>query len=287
MRITSTSPVLVYVVIEMCGKVAGSADAVTSSDARCDVNAFFLPPVEQFFRCAADVSENSCDTVCPAFWNSGECALKRAMSGNQSSEASDSVKGVVMPSSSGSASEESRTWHVHHELNGTSFNTTDACVLANATYLPFRLDLASGSFLPAGTRLAKLYSACVPNISAQGGEGDGADNDCDGLVDEEVENMEDDDGDDRVDEDTSSDCADGASSRAARSGGLQRAVAEPGPPWFFDYEEEDSEMPLLAVIISLSVAIFAVIAVISIFLLMEVMSRRRQIRNTKIRPFVS
>lgn len=155
---------------------------------------------------------------------------------------------------------------------------------------PFRLDLASVSFLPAGSRLAKLYSACVPNISAQGGKGDGEDNDCDGLIDEELVNMVDDDGDGRIDEDTASDCESDVSLRTARSGSLQRAVAAagPGPPWSFEgYQQEDSQMPLLAVIISLSVAIFAVVAVISIFLLMELMSRRRQIRNTKIRPFVS
>ena len=165
-------------------------------------------------------------------------------------------------------------------------------MVANTTYLPFRLDRASLSFLPAGTRLAQLYSACVPNVSAQGGEGDGVDNDCDGYVDEEVENMEDDDGDGRIDEDTARDCqnAGDGGARAARSRDLQKAVAEVAAPpqWpFADYEGEDSEMPLLAVIISLSVAIFAVVAVISIFLLMELMSRRRQIRNTKIRPFVS
>ncbi|XP_062582080.1 uncharacterized protein LOC134243869 [Saccostrea cucullata] len=55
-----------------------------------------------------------------------------------------------------------------------------------------------------------------------------------------------------------------------------------------DVEEDDnSQEYMLAVILSLCVAIFAVIAVISSFLLMEFISRQKQIRNTKIRPFVS
>ncbi|KAK3101994.1 hypothetical protein FSP39_007969 [Pinctada imbricata] len=44
---------------------------------------------------------------------------------------------------------------------------------------------------------------------------------------------------------------------------------------------------MIAVIVSLCVAIFAVIAVISTFFLLEFLSRRKQLRNTKIRPFVS
>ncbi|XP_061173257.1 uncharacterized protein LOC133182410 isoform X2 [Saccostrea echinata] len=55
-----------------------------------------------------------------------------------------------------------------------------------------------------------------------------------------------------------------------------------------DAEEDDnSQEYMIAVILSLCVAIFAVIAVISSFLLMEFISRQKQIRNTKIRPFVS
>lgn len=60
----------------------------------------------------------------------------------------------------------------------------------------------------------------------------------------------------------------------------------------FMYEEipdDDSVLNeyLIAVIVSLCTAIFAVIAVISTFLLLELLRRRRQIRNTKIRPFVT
>lgn len=58
--------------------------------------------------------------------------------------------------------------------------------------------------------------------------------------------------------------------------------------FFQDVEEDDhSQEYLMAVVLSLCVAIFAVIAVISSFLLMEFISRQKQIRNTKIRPFVS
>lgn len=58
--------------------------------------------------------------------------------------------------------------------------------------------------------------------------------------------------------------------------------------FFQDVEEDDySQEYMMAVVLSLCVAIFAVIAVISSFLLMEFISRQKQIRNTKIRPFVS
>ena len=339
--LVSTSPVLVYAVIEICLGAqatadgdAASASASASADPLCYVNAFFVPAVEQYFRCAVEVQDNTCHNVCPSFWNSRTCASQAdlaaaaaaaaaASSGNSSSPSSSEssgsnssssstttisssgssaggVGGVGVDGSGGGGGYDSRVWHVRRTTallnNGTtsSLNTTDTCVVANASYLPFRLDLASASFMPAGTRLARLYGACLPNVSAQGGgQGDGVDNDCDGLIDEEVEDMADDDGDGRVDEDTSSDCQNDASSRTARSGddvgggGQRGAVVGAGPPWFIAYEEEDSQMPLLAVIISLSVAILAVVAVISIFLVMELMSRRRQIRNTKIRPFVS
>ncbi|XP_060072455.1 uncharacterized protein LOC132552312 [Ylistrum balloti] len=44
---------------------------------------------------------------------------------------------------------------------------------------------------------------------------------------------------------------------------------------------------MIAVIVSLGTAIFAVVAVLSTFLLLEVLSRRRQLGNSKIRPMVS
>lgn len=44
---------------------------------------------------------------------------------------------------------------------------------------------------------------------------------------------------------------------------------------------------IVAVIVSLSVALLAVCAVISSFVLIELISRRKQLRSTKIRPFVS
>ncbi|XP_076449999.1 uncharacterized protein LOC143286342 [Babylonia areolata] len=298
----STSPILVYVVTEICAAEAEGAGEGGSSSSGCDVNAFVLPPVEQYFRCVAHVRGNSCDVACPSFWNSGACRKSAAMNASDSvDEDVDAGTGGVMPGLGGTVPggeaavtpHDDRIWHVQHQSNTTSSSSsspsdgTELCVTANSSYLPFRLTSA-GSFLPAGTRLARLYRACVPSISEQGGDGDGVDNDCDGFIDEEMENMADDDGDGRIDEDTSSDCQSDVASRKTRSGDLQKAVADPAPVWpFADYEQEESEMPLFAVIISLSVAIFAVIAVISVFLLMELMSRRRQIRNTKIRPFVS
>lgn len=262
-------PVLVHVVAEVC-LPATTEGATGVKEARKSVNAFFLPPLEQYFRCYAEPSSNSCVRACPRFWGSQPCTP-----GQESAEGQK--VGIL---------EGQRSWDVYQTSNVSSLGTTDICVSANDSFMQFRLDAVSATFAPAGTRLAKLYRACVKDIIAKGGLGDGIDNDCDGLIDEEVENMLDDDGDGSIDEDTSAQCASDVNSRTPRSGDLQRAVADPMTQ-FYDYDDDESGMPLLAVIISLSTAIFAVILVISIFLLMELMTRRRQIRNTKIRPFVS
>lgn len=151
----------------------------------------------------------------------------------------------------------------------------------------FLQDGAAGSVIPMGSRLSRIHGACVQTIVANGGGGDGVDNDCDGFIDEETLDMEDDDGDSRVDEDTGMVCNETETSRSLRSKEVDKSVTNV----FFsgvDYvDEEDSQKPLIAVIVSLCVSIFAVFAVISIFMLLELLSRRNQLRNTKIRPFVS
>ncbi|KAL4224827.1 hypothetical protein ACF0H5_015523 [Mactra antiquata] len=52
-----------------------------------------------------------------------------------------------------------------------------------------------------GMRIANLYDACVETRTANGGNGDGIDNDCDNKIDEEKLNNVDDDNDGLVDED--------------------------------------------------------------------------------------
>ena len=52
-------------------------------------------------------------------------------------------------------------------------------------------------------------------------------------------------------------------------------------------DDFDKSRPMIAVVLSLSVAIFAVVAMISTYMLMEIMSTRSNVRNTKIRPFLS
>lgn len=61
------------------------------------------------------------------------------------------------------------------------------------------------------------------------------------------------------------------------------------PFMYAELPEDDREVNeyMIAVIVSLCTAIFAVIAVISIFLLRELITKRKQIGNSKIRPFVS
>ncbi|KAK7477284.1 hypothetical protein BaRGS_00031472 [Batillaria attramentaria] len=263
--LSATSPVQVYIVTDVC---------VPGQDAECHVSAFFLPPLEEFFHCRADTSVGLCQVQCPSFWNSPHCL-----------HASWLQAGSVWTSSS--VTSDSRVWEVFETVSETSVNLTDICVTNNASYMQFRLDLTSPTFRPAGSRAVPLYTSCVTGAGGGGGaQGDGVDNDCDGMVDEELNNVIDDDGDGAVDEDTSSPCLTDVMARISKRGGLP-GMADSRGMGFFDYEEQDSEMPLLAVITSLSVAIFAVIGVISIFLMMEIMSRRRQIRNTKIRPFVS
>ena len=52
-------------------------------------------------------------------------------------------------------------------------------------------------------------------------------------------------------------------------------------------DDLDSTRPVIAVVVSLSVAIFAVVTLIASYMLKEMLAQRRNVRTVKIRPFVS
>ena len=222
---------------------------------------FFLPSLEQYTVCQMT---NSCVEACPLLLPSN--TQNEAFGTRSTFSFSDST--------------ETQTFSVTVDVDSDYENSTIAKAQTNRSHLFFLYDGAIGSVYHVGGMLRKLGKACVLSIT-DSRQGDAIDNDCDGQTDEEVFDGLDNDGDTLVDEDVM--CY-----LAGRDTDDKPMTAIEA--WLNgDYYVEDSEIqrPLIAVIVSLCVAIFAVFALISLYMLFELMARRRQIRNTKIRPFVS
>ncbi|XP_067656098.1 uncharacterized protein [Haliotis asinina] len=253
--LTASSPVQVYVI-----------QTNEKSHLGCR-SSYFLPPIEQYLRCLRTCKE----LLCPSF-------LPLSLA-----DFHPSISDSVIFSDANSPTNCTVATYANIGVHKSTVKTIEI----DNIYMVFLQDGAAGSVIPLGSRLSRIHGACVQTIVANGGAGDGVDNDCDGFVDEETLDMKDDDGDSRVDEDTRMVCNETETSRKLRSKEVDKSVTNV----FFsgvDYvDEEDSQKPLIAVIVSLCVSIFAVFAVISIFMLLELLSRRNQLRNTKIRPFVS
>ncbi|XP_041367470.1 uncharacterized protein LOC121382056 isoform X2 [Gigantopelta aegis] len=247
------------------------SDIAVTSDSRIlvfvtiDVDAwqagFFLPPLEQYTVCQMT---NSCMESCPSvLLLETQNESFRTRSTFNFADASDS-----------------RTISVTVDADSDYENSTIAKAQLNRSHLFFLYDGASGSVYHVGGMLRKLNGACVPSI-AESRQGDAIDNDCDGRIDEEILDSLDNDDDSLIDEDVA--C------NLAKSDSEDKSMS-PIDKWLkggYYLHEEETQRPLIAVILSLCVAIFAVFALISLYMLFELMARRRQLRNTKIRPFVS
>ncbi|XP_050409547.1 uncharacterized protein LOC126824374 [Patella vulgata] len=235
------------------------------------LNDFFIPCQEQYVRCTMT---SSCTELCPLVLNGASPFNSTDPNSFEQFSFSDATLSPWFNVSSEIIS--------HYLYN----NGIIMKIWTNSSFIYFMCEINTGRVFPLGMRLSKLYRACVPDIVSKGGQGDGIDNDCDGQIDEENINMEDDDGDSRIDEDTNFICTLDDITLVKT---LPTVAKKKRAPTLLDIaiDEQDSTMPLIAVVLSLTVAIFAVFAVISIFMFLELLSRRKQIRNTKIRPFVS
>lgn len=175
-----------------------------------------------------------------------------------------------------------------------SKNAADVIVTTNSSYIIFRYNLAALKLFTGGYTLQATYCAfaedknnafthlCNNSDKAESKNQHNKDletsanflaeiNECSCEFPQELVN----------------DNTNGGEVNPAGSGGskLKQSVAD--EVFFWEDGDEDSVKPLIAVVVSLCVAIFAVIALISGYMLVEIMTRRKHVRNTRIRPFVS
>lgn len=122
-------------------------------------------------------------------------------------------------------------------------------------------------------RIVNIYDACVNSSKAYGGNGDGIDNDCDNLIDEEILNKIDDDKDGLIDEDV----------RYAGN------VGQPHRETVLEYhirnaikEPEGLSVSLISIVISIGVALTSVLCFIGGMLLFEKI--RRSSSSTRVTP---
>lgn len=124
-----------------------------------------------------------------------------------------------------------------------------------------------------GMRVVDIYDACVSNSKAYGGNGDGIDNDCDNLIDEETLNKIDDDKDGLIDEDV------------RYAGNVGQGHKE--TVWEYHIRNAEKEKPglsisLISIVISIGVALTSVLCFIGGMLLFEKI--RRGSSTTRVTP---
>ncbi|WAR04016.1 hypothetical protein MAR_010574 [Mya arenaria] len=162
-------------------------------------------------------------------------------------------------------------------LNKTVSNPFDQLKISEQSSVPFHGSVYSRTNVSAymyalSARVTRIYTACSPRPN--GGNGDGLDNDCDNVIDEETLNHVDDDGDGRVDEDV-------------RYSGLVVKGAVRETPWEYHVRNSEPEdtgfsTSVISIVISISVAITAVVCFIGGMLLAEKV--RRSASSSRVTP---
>lgn len=137
----------------------------------------------------------------------------------------------------------------------------------------FRRNDTSAYEYISGMRIVNIYDACVNSSKSYGGNGDGIDNDCDNLIDEETLNKIDDDNDGLIDEDV----------RYAGNVGQSRKETV----WEYHIRNAIKEKPgpslsLISIVISIGVALTSVVCFIGGMLLFEKI--RRNSSSTRVTP---
>ena len=124
-----------------------------------------------------------------------------------------------------------------------------------------------------GMRIANIYDACVNSSKPYGGNGDGVDNDCDNVIDEEILNKIDDDKDGRIDEDIS---------YAGNVGQRHKETVYEYHVRNAEKEEPGLSISLISIVISIGVALTSVLCFIGGMLLFEKI--RRSANTTRVTP---
>ncbi|KAI8780815.1 chitinase protein PB1E7.04c, partial [Biomphalaria glabrata] len=259
--LSASQAVSVYLRVPMCN---GSSP--------CHDSGFFLTSVEHYFTCEGNRTHDGCLCTCPSFF---ERSMDPA-SFHFLHNSSDSLPTSVYPLMVGALFDITTTIQ-------SAFEDADyVTVTTNNSFLVFRYDLTNLNFLPSGGMLPHskcsqahsraLFVTCdeaaeVPDTTHSSHYSVPNQCSCEFL-----EKPTDPILGDRV----------GEVVVAPPSSGKKS-----GPSDYWETGDEDTARPLIAVIVSLCVAIFAVIALISGYMLVELTSRRKHVRNPKIRPFVS
>ncbi|BFZ05195.1 hypothetical protein BsWGS_08233 [Bradybaena similaris] len=278
--ITASQPVSIYIKMTLCSNASSPSARI------CAENGFFLPSVEHYFTCDGNMSKDGCICTCPSFFQR---------------ETNPSNFHILRNSS------KARPTTIYPLLVGDLFDVTtsivdsvefkdanDVIVTTNTSFLIFRFDLDNLNFLPSGTTLGNVYKVCIPNIynimfhSCDNRElseetrhrqlamnvPDSNQCSCEFFVESVMFPLV--NGDSEV------------KYNAPGSGGSKsRPAGGDGGDFVWVEEDDDTARPLIAVVVSLCVSIFAVIALISGYMLVEMTTKRKHVRNTRIRPFVS
>lgn len=276
--LSASLAVSVYIKVKVCSN--DSASRV------CDENGFYLPSVEHYFTCEGNKSKDGCICTCPS-------VFQRTIdpeSFHFFRNVSESMPTSTYPLTVGALFDV--TTSIYPSIGDAG--SDDIIITTNNSFLVFRHDRVNTNFLPAGSTLAN--SICEPNSANI------LFHNCDGIdtVDSFAESAKQDTlystanpneclcefVQDSIlftpaNEKTSAVSGPAATSNNVAYSSRGRAVE------YWEEEEEDKTKPLIAVVVSLCVAIFAAIALITGYMLVEVTSRRKHVRNTKIRPFVS
>ncbi|XP_005097259.1 chitinase-like protein PB1E7.04c [Aplysia californica] len=307
--LSSTQSVIVYVTVAICSNgsltASDSGSGSATSQQTCAYNGFYLPSVEHYFTCHGNKTRDGCSCACPS-------VFQRDVSPDSFGSLRNSTISNSPPS-------------LYPLLVGELFDVStsisrapgfkyadDVIVTTNNSFMVFRHDVENLNYLPAGTRLVDIYQYCEPDsytslfrdchayFNSKGSSSEPGFKDADAFQPDSLQPFQ--SGPGTVDACSCEFVVDATSSISQSNGASENtdlsvageAVANVrmnsgggGGDIMWEEDDEDTTRPMIAVVVSLSVAIFAVIALISVYMLMEMASRRKHVRNTKIRPFVS
>ncbi|CAG5124004.1 unnamed protein product, partial [Candidula unifasciata] len=266
--ITASQPVSIYIKMTLCSNASSHPTNL------CAENGFFLPSVEHYFTCDGNLSKGGCICTCPSFF-------QREMNPSNFHILRNASK--------------TRPTTIYPLLVGELFDVTtsivdsiefkdadDVIVTTNTSFLTFRFDLGNLNFCLLGQRW-EMFTESVDSEPSEEkkhrqlamNEPDSNQCSCEFFQDSVMFAQ--------VSGESDVKNSHGSSGR----GKSRPGSGDGGEDEFWVEENDDTARPLIAVVVSLCVSIFAVIALISGYMLVEMTTRRKHVRNTKIRPFVS
>jgi len=271
---------------------------VQADDSKDYKNQFFLLPMEQYSNCCSIVLENCNDSNRP-------CAIVMGLDSEklQISSAVDAkyLSAKIFPKGNISIS----IWELYNLTDGLYSLKLEG----GRPFIVYRYDVSNGRFFPSEpisdtlcgnmslSNVINVNSSSITDSPSSGQTVNSVINSTDATTVSVTENSSAEQTAARTADDkynvtvTTSNGLNDTDQNVTKS--TQKSVGNVvASNIAFLYEElpEDDRILneyMIAVIVSLCTAIFAVIALISTFLLLEILTRRKQLRNSKIRPMLS